>query len=557
MKQVSVEGAELPHYIQRVMRVIDDLGEATGEIAIIFKGKGESGKNELRSTYMTVEALSGDVGAKAIVVQTFKHAGEACDVKNARAICREIIRRATEPVKVVRVSGLHSFDENGVLHRGLVWRRHIHWIGKKSPAEVLIAPEVAHAPRAAGTPEQWDDAIGKHIGPNPYLLVVVGAALTAALSPALNLPTTVLGIVGTSSQGKTTMQEVARSLFDSADREIPSATGTPKGFQALLAENRNCPSFLQDLHLADKPGALLDLVFATGNGASRITSSIDQQSRVAASVSTMLIGSSERGLVDLGRGKAVVDEGIAARYFELVIAGPHGAFHKLPKAMDAAEFAMSLKAAAKTFYGTVWDRWIRLISSEFTVIERLYNEKIGRYRARLESKCNAANPVTARLIQGVAVWKFAAHLAAQRGVLPISHDQVNEAFDLVLTEYGSRVTKKGPSIMHGEMVAVVRKYLDQNGNKFPSISEYSLTGHGGIKGYFKTINGEKTFLILPGALKDIVGKDFGLEQVVAALDAAGLLVKKKGGSQYQARLPDSRERKRFYAVRAAICADGE
>lgn len=543
----------LPKGIKAVFRTIDELGKRTGFLAV--EALNQAGEvvlvsidlKKLSSGHLeeiAALAVDGDL----IAFQTRKGANELA------ALLRQPQHHQT--AYIAEHDGYHRVELDGQRIEFFVWRNKIHMFdGVASPIALrTVSGGVTYAP-PIGTLALWHEKVGVHIVLNPYMLVTVLAALTALLYQAFDLPKLVLMFVGPSSQGKTTLLRVGQSLVHSG-KNVETFAGTTKGIALKLREHFDVPLFMDELRQADVPSDVIKLIFDIENGANRKVSSGAQKVVQRGPIRSSLVAANESTIAEITAGARVkVNEGIAARLLEVHIQAPYGTFHVLPEGMTAKQFAENLKLATSRVYGSFWDAWVPCVAADASDIRSRITKNLPRFEAELTEGLTVNNPVTARLIQGMAAWCCAGALAQRFKLLDIDRKTLIDSMRLVLEEHLKRNVHGSHSVAE-QVVATVRACIDQNASKFPPLAQFYSLEHSGIYGYRVGHGEDAEFLFLPSVFEQLVGHKYGTEAAARALSAAGFLKCTKGaGYQYQKRVPNmggESVRKRFYAVFARI-----
>lgn len=540
--------ALLPESIVRVRRVLDAHGHFAGMLRVSTRDSHGAVHHDL------FDLVAKFHGSTDLATLCYRRAWLDNVTPKTLSVLAETLRKAaTTSVRLLHGHGLHEPLVGGKRFQCLVWRGQPHWVGDVPKRRFAVTPNLEPLPVARGTLGNWNKRIGTHLAGNPMMLVAVCAGLAAPIVALLGLQPVSLILVGGSSTGKTTVQAVVQSMLQPGN-DIASASGSESGLRKVLLQCRDHPALLQDLRQVDDVQMLYRLLFDLGNNASRVTSTADQKLNATASLRCSLIASNERSLADMTRGKRVsLDEGLSARVFELFVDGPHGAFHQLPKGVTAAEFADGLKASSKTCYGAVWDAWMTALADNEGKFRGWHEKYFQRLHGRLMKQVDAGNAVTHRLVLGMVAWAFAGCVAADFGVLPITKKQVVDAFKEVLRAHAQR-HRHGLSATGEEVIAHVRDLLDRNGRRFFELRDDNAGEQSGEFGYWREVNGEKQFLMLPGGFEQHVSNKFGRQHAVAALSESGYLISDKQGDQKLVRMSPGR-RKRFYVIRDSIRYD--
>lgn len=544
----------LPKAIKAVFRVVDAHGKRTGHIAV--ESVNEAGEKVL--SQIDLKKMSNgnleEVAALAVDSDLFPFQSR----KGANELAA-LIRQPPyhQPAYIAEHDGYHRVDYDGHVIEFFVWRDKIHMFGdESSPIALRILLGVATYPPASGTVDQWKSEVGVHVVRNPYMLTAVLAGLTSLLNQAFALPKLVLMFVGPSSQGKTTLLRVGQSLINSG-KNIETFAGTTKGIELKLREHSDAPAFMDELRQADAPSDLIKLVFDIENGANRKVSSGAQKVVQRGAIRVTLVAANESTVAEMTSGARgiKVNEGLAARLLELHIQAPHGTFHVLPDNMTAKQFAEHMKLATSRVYGAVWDSWVHSVAKNVSYIRNRLDKNLALFEEELLVGLPVNNPVTARLVQGMATWCCAGMLAKKFNLLDIDSKTLVASVRLVLEEHLKRNVHGSHSVAE-QVVATVRACIDQNASKFPPLTQFHSPDHSRIYGY-RVGHGEGAeFLFLPSVFEQLVGHKYGTEAAARALSAAGFLKCTKGaGYQYQKRVPNmggESVRKRFYAVFARI-----
>lgn len=542
----------LPKNIKAVYRVVGKSGQNTGSLAV--ESVNQAGHTRLH----LVDLKKLSLGNLEDIVHLAVDA-ELCAFhsrKGANELSALIRQADKQPCYIADSDGYHSLEYDGCVIEFFVWRNQLHvFDGKTPPLALRILSGLATYAPSSGTLEDWKAQVGVHVVRNPYMLTAVLAGLAALLHHAFGLDILVLMFVGPSSQGKTTLLRVGQSLVNSG-KHIETFAGTTKGVEGKLREHSDAPAFMDELRQADVPSDLVKLVFDLENGASRKVSSGSQQVVQRGALRVALVLANESTLVEITSGSRVkINEGLAARLIEVHIEGPYGAFHILPPDMTAKQFSEHMKQVTSRFYGAVWDAWVPAVAKNSQRIRDSLPEKLAQAEEELLQGLPVEDPVTARLVRGMAVWARAGLMAVRAKLLDTDRETIMAALRLVLEEHLKRNVHGSHSVAD-QVVKAVRACIDQNLGKFPPLAQFHSAQHSGIYGYRVGHGEDAEYLFLPSVFEQLFGQKYGSDATARALKGAGYLKCTKGaGYQYQKRLPavgGESDRKRFYAVLGRI-----
>lgn len=472
------------------------------------------------------------------------------------ALGAQIARAASSAAIVLDSSGYHRIRWDDTTYEVIVWRGHPHWFNEEPDVNVVVDDSYfAQLPEAEGTLEEWNEAIGKHFANNPYMMVALGAALSALLIRPLAFEPLMLILVGNSSIGKTAVQKAVQSIVRPG--RVQSATGTALGLHQQMAAESDHPVLLQELRQVNDVGSLIGLVFDHGNSAQRVIGNASQDAVLGRALNCVLIGSNERTLSELARHRRVpIDAGVEARLLELYVQAPHGAFHDLPDDMEPAAFAEHLVVCTESLYGAPWDAWVEMVAKNMETLRDKAETVLPKMRAWLERKVDAEDLVLKRMLSGYAGWMFAAWYASSHDLFPATVDQIKDAFATVLkAHHHRRLAGVDPS--EQSIIEEIRGAIDENPSRFVPLAQ--MQAHlkkNGLWGYQHEVGGQKLYLLFKTSLSKIA-PDRGSQDVLAVLKAARMLKHNKDELMYSVRMPDSESIKRFYAIRESIRYDND
>lgn len=472
-----------------------------------------------------------------------------------KRLADEIMQRAeSKKVLVLATNGLHEVDFDGQVYKAYVWGTKAYWFGPKPPIKVIVA-NTQKIVAASCAQADWNEHVGKYLKGNPYMIFVFCHTLSAILRRVFNQPRPSVAQIGKSSIGKSSTQQVCQSATGPID-DVISMSGTKAGIIEYLLNHPDRQVCFQDMRQNDNVDNLIGLIFDSADGAGRMRFGEALQ-KIAA---TMIL-SNERLLVDMVRGKtAQIEEGIYARYFELVCCAPHGAFHNLHEFEDGAEFADNLKKNCEQYYGAVWPAFLEVLSKDWSVVGNLYNEQLPKVKASIAKRAGEADygRVTNRILDSLSFSAWVGILACRFKVLPIKSVDIIDAFGLVMKEHVARQSS-GSTPLVEELVSDVRGCIDEGVGRFPPLADFGDENHrSSIHGYrWKAKKHGELILFLPHVFDRLFKEKYG-GAAYGMLEESGFLVKTTGqGHQYQVRIPKLEKQKSFIAIKANIQFDRE
>lgn len=555
-KKNDVE-CDLPYPITKVARAVDSQGEPSEKIVVLTTT--EDGRKD-RFVLLETSLINGQYKELAKLVIKINLLSYKSP-KGMRELADLVLQAADKLVYLAEHDGYHLVQVEGHFFDFFVWRGKVFPLGPACSIPVVPLVNTAKLPPASCSLEEWNQHVGKHIAANPYMLVTFLAAISALLIQVFGLPRLVLMLVGGSSTGKSSTQIATQSSYQPGIGEIDNFSGTEKGIQALLRSVHDMPKMMEELRQTEHFESVLRLIFDLASGASRKTSSADQQLMRSIALSCGLIISNENTLMEMA-GRSTLNEGLAARFLELHANGPNGMFHNVPVGVTAAGFSAMLKDVSAKYYGAFWDAWVADVSDNIKKLRKWVPENLPKLTAELCAGMEINDSVTMRMVKGMAGWACAGVIAVNLKLMPAETNRaaIVEALRLVLREHLARQKHKTTPV--GEkVISAVRDVIDRQAGRFPSFSTITSNSQNGTYGYRKTTRGETLYLFFESAFEELIGEKFGTDAALRQLKAAGYLSTESEGFKRQFRLPGNGQkegpRKRFYAVKAAICYEPE
>lgn len=449
-------------------------------------------------------------------------------------------------------SGLNIVTTIGKVFTAYVSGNDAYWFGAKPAAKVLVINSTPPS-KTGGTPEDWLASVGKKMYGNPYVIVAICHALSAAIRGAFNQPYTTIALVGNSGIGKSTTQQCVQSLI-SPISEVATMIGSEAGLTAALAGQNDRPVCFQDTRQVKNSQILLGLLFNVADGAKRLVVGA-KDGKLAA---TMIL-SNERLIADMPNTKGSLDEGIYARFFEIYCNAEYGVFHSLHDAPSAADFAKSITEDCRKYHGAVWPVWIQKMSENWDEVFRLHEKWIPKIKSKIVTCVGevAEERVTNRILDALTFSAWSGCIASELGLLTVSKKEIVDAFTLVLTEYIARQAS-GATPLSAQVIAEVRGYLDVNVGNFPDLKSFNdVNPRAGILGYrTNTKKYGELILFLPNVFTKLFIDKFGSVAYDHLAKTNHLVTSCSRNNQLQIRIPVTHERKSFIAIRRSIRFDG-
>lgn len=245
---------------------------------------------------------------------------------------------------------------------------------------VFVASNICHQ---AGSRKDWKKSVAGELSGQSLAMFTVMSALAAPLLPLLGLPGFCVEISGKKGTGKSTLQEIAASIYGSSDYHSDSGFGSTLADYLAYPHETNAlythlPLIIDDIDevVADSPpAACMDvfkkLVFGTG----QLAAGHRKAHNPSVERGSVKIMSTNCPLVDLVGQSSETALAASDRIISLPIP-PHydfGVFDHLPSGfVNSSDYVDSILLAARTNYGHVGKEFLRLL-----------HEDIGKDKAKL------------------------------------------------------------------------------------------------------------------------------------------------------------------------------
>jgi uncharacterized protein DUF927/Cch-like protein len=267
--------------------------------------------------------------------------------------------------------------------------------------------QIVEGYHCAGSFDGWTEAAAKLV-PYPRALSAVYGSFAAPLLQLLGLPNFIIDLAARTSQGKTTAQRAAASVWGSPDERKPGAALqtwdiTKVGIERVSAVLNGIPLILDDTKRAKDPRIIADALYLVTSGRGRVRGSLTGL-QVSKTWHTVLISSGEQPVTSFTN-----DGGTRMRVLEIQGA-PFG-----KQDAETGKVVELFNLAVMSNYGYAGRRFVKWLIENFDQRDE-WKAEINR-RAELYVKA-AASERAGRLALYAATIAQAASLAHQALDLP-------------------------------------------------------------------------------------------------------------------------------------------
>ncbi|WP_293931280.1 DUF927 domain-containing protein [Iodobacter sp.] len=434
--------------------------------------------------------------------------------------------------------------------------------------------------KAQGTFEGWRDGVARFAIGNPLLLFLMGAAFAGPLLRLTGLDTGGFHVYGSSKTGKSTICDVAVSIYDKPNGDVDGYRRTWKSTATAIeytsATFNDLPLFLDEIGEADGK-TLGPTVYMLSQGRGKARGRDGGGLREATSWKCFLISSGEHDLAtELKIAGVEIKAGQAVRLISIFTKGEYGVLDDLHGFNSGAEICGAMKEAALLNYGVVGREFITAL----TKADR--DQLISQMKDAIKKFALECVPVNASGQVRHAVQYFA--LAAYAGELATSYSltgwPLGAAWEAAKCMFADWLQHRGGADdeENRQIIRQIRYFFEQHGmsrfHRWNDEVNTVIDTHGpktlGMCGFAKTmdiaINGqftdvkasEVTYYVYRESWANDVLKGRDLKRANKLLLEMGVLTPSKDGkSSRSGKLPGSgRANVGHYLVNPAMLYSG-
>ena len=364
-----------------------------------------------------------------------------------------------------------------------------------------------------GTLEQWRAMIGKLCQDNPLMLLTVSASLAGPLLKLTHHQGAGLHLIGDSSSGKSTLLQVATSVWGAPDF-MRTWRATANGLEGVAAEHNDTCVILDEISEAD-PREIGAIVYALGNGTGKSRAGRAGNSRQTARWRIVALSSGERSIsAHMLEGGKRIKAGQEVRLLNITAQRSHGVFDALHDSEDGRALSDRLKHATGHCYGTLGPAFIERLQSDTR------DMSTALHTIRCLQAFQGEHGIEHRAATAFALMGMAGELATEYGLTGwTSGDAVQaaiEAFKRWRSERGGGQTETR------QILDTVRDFIDRHSES--RFSPMEANEHAPLVrdrvGWWRSVNHQRVFMFTAGGLREATqGYDF--RRVLAALEEGG------------------------------------
>ena len=395
-------------------------------------------------------------------------------------------------------------------------------------AEAVWQGDTAPGTGTAGTLEGWQTDVAARAVGNPLAVLALSAAFAGPLLARVHRQGAGLHLVGDSSTGKSTLLDMASSVWGHPREFGRSWRTTSNGLEAVAAARNDGLLVLDEISECD-PREVGAVVYSIGNGTGKTRASRSGGARPVHRWRVVVLSSGERSIAaSMAEGNRHQKAGQSARLLDVRCdARAFGVFDALHGLPDGRTLSDTLKTACEDHHGHAGPAFVERLLTD--------DQDLGALLAtvRDEPGFTGGSELEGRAASMLALIAMAGELECYDGVAPWPEDAAIEAATLAF-----RLWKEGRAAGRPEddqILEAVTAFLDRYGDtRFSVLTEDSTIPTRERAGWWRDdgmgADAPRTYLFTSDALKEaVVGHD--LTRALDALDRAGWIVERDDGKR--------------------------
>ncbi len=431
------------------------------------------------------------------------------------------------------------------------------------PGEQPIFDGQADAARygTSGQLDQWIDTVARPAAGNSRLILALCAAFEGPVGELLGEEGGGLHFVGSSSIGKTTLLRVAGSVWGGGRNGFPQTwRTTDNALEGIARAHSGTLLALDEIGELD-PRKAGEIAYMLVNGQAKGRMRSDTHLRERAEFRVMVLSSGEQSLEEkIAEAGHKAKAGQLLRVIDIPAdAGCGFGLFEDPKGMEAGAFARSLKGASDRFYGTAGPAFVEALAADLKATTAVARALTNKIKCKLLNLAPGATGQIDRVAARLALIAAAGLLAQKALSLPWSEQECEQAASVCFRAW---LEQRGGTAS-GELVSArvaLREAIERDGEgRFRNL-DAEFPSHAPMRdllGYRKNHVDEVLWCFTPTSLKHVLRGTAKPSDVVADLDAAGLLVSSPSDRSRRFTLKVDGRTVHTYAIRhALVSADG-
>ena len=410
----------------------------------------------------------------------------------------------------------------------------------------------------SGTPEDWKNNVAKLCINNSRLMLAVSAAFASMILTPCEADNFFLHFYGRSSQGKTTMLDVAASVF--GDHSYTRTWRmTDNGLEGIAMAHNDLCLFLDEISECDpfKIGAMAYML-VNGSGKTRATTS-----GLARKVMRWTLGgvsTGEEQLADVIKTTGKTPKaGQLLRILSIpaLPEGGYGLFEDIHNFKNSAAFASNLKSVAQKYYGTAFPAFVRAAIADYDNIKDFYSQEMENAKNQFLPPNATGQDI--RAFKTFVTCGIGGLLATKYGIT--GWDNVN-IMESIMKNFTSWLENKGGVGSQEDKQALKQiqiffeKYGDSRFQYMDSGSPWPEKVNERA-GYRTNRYGQSIFYVFKNYFEEVIARGLDIKHVKNLLRDRGILETDKDRKRFDKNVCIKGKTKRMYVINNKIFGEDE
>jgi putative DNA primase/helicase len=462
-------------------------------------------------------------------------------------------KKVKKTVRFTRIPGWHQSQHDGrpiwlyVSPKKLIKPKGVS-------ATIKLADPFEFGPEKRGKLSDWNANIGAACSGNPYLILVVSAALAAMLLRHLDHEPFGFHLVGSPGTGKTTAQRAACSVVGPPEY-LKNWGATGVALEAVAVRHNDALLALNEIQQIDSKEAAT-IAYRLLNGQGRMRGRSDGGLAETFTWRIVVVSSGEDDLTSvLAKQGRTATVGQQIRLLDLPVKREFGLFDDLHGKATGKAFADELAGCANKYYGAPARKFIRsIVKDPGGVVDqaKLLATKIEQ-ELLAAARAGHTDSAVGRAIGHLAVTAAAGELAIRLGIFVWKPGEATAAAKVGLKEWLRLYLSRRPLTPAEAVKHVCKTIWHHRTTGFADLREYGTPGHSTRLGFWHRFKGGRfAYLFKPLSFKKRFCRRIKAGVLISALKKHQLL--EPGGHGVptrQVRVPGKpalHSRRSFYVI---------
>lgn len=430
--------------------------------------------------------------------------------------------------------------------------------GNDEKEEVVLQTKTTHSNTYSvnGTLDEWQQQIALICKGNTRLIFSLNIAFAGPLIHLLAGEPGGFHFCGSTSQGKTTAQRVATSVWGGRDF-MRSWRSTINGLEGIAILHNDTLLVIDEIGQCE-PHEVGNCAYMLANGIGKGRATQNGLAKDPFIWRIVFLSSGEIGLAQhMDEVGKKMKGGQEVRLLEISSqAGQYGMFETLHGFHNGRDFAENLIEKCQKYYGTAGRAFLTSLMKHLEETIHTAREMLRGFIKQNEPK--GADRLVGRALTRFALVGVAGEIASRFGVIPFENGICLEA---ALKCFHSWLDMRGGVQSHEEkeIVAQVKRFFEQHGESRFSLwdEEPNDSKTQNRVGFRKFESGETEYYVFPQAFNSDIAKGFDPQQVSKICIKQGFLKEGKDRTQCPVRLPGKSKTARCYVFTSKVLGDEE